>query len=71
MIFELSCFLIKPMLPSDSALCISAEANCPEHLKINSFPTDLISSFSEIHDKSRIIFWKSAEGRLIIEENYI
>ena len=52
---------------STSARWISAEANWPWHLKISSFPTDLISNLSEIHDKSRIIFWKSAEGKLIME----
>ena len=65
-----SCFKTKPILPSDSALCISAEANCPEHLKISSFPTDFISILSDMQDKSLIIFWKSEEGKLIIDENF-
>ena len=43
-------------------------AKGPWHLNINSFPTDLISNLSEILDKSRIIFWKSLEGRVMIEE---
>ena len=34
----------------------------------NQKKTDLISKHSEIHDKSRIIFWKSDEGKLITEE---
>ena len=66
--FELSCLWMNSIPPSDSVLRISAVANCPEHRKMSSFATDLISSLSEMHERSRMIFWKSVEGRLMIEE---
>ena len=55
--------------PSDSALLISAVANDPAHLKINSFAKDFISNLSLNGLKSLMIFWKSLDGKFIIEEN--
>ena len=68
MILEVSCFCMNSIPPSVSVRRISAVANCPEHLKMSSLLTDLISSRSEMHARSRIIFWKSDDGRLMMDE---
>ena len=67
MIFLESC-LMNSILPSDSARRTSATANVPLQRKINSLPTDLISIFSEMHRRSRTIFWKSEDGKLMTDE---
>ena len=54
--FVESVFLINSVTESLSDLVISHVAKGPAHLKINSFPTDLISNLSLKLDKSRIIF---------------
>ena len=58
-------------MPWEAAREISTLAKEPAHLKISSLSTERISSLSLRGLKSLTIFWKSDDGKLIIDEKDI
>ena len=65
---DASFFWMNSIFPPDSDRYILELAKFPSHENIKSLPTDLISILSDIPFKSRIIFWKSVVGKLIMVE---